>query len=85
MASSLRLGVIFQAAAHAALVTVTVAGAVVFTAVRCPCGGKIMDIPGLRPVEVRVLACHEEASGRGRIVICHRHTPRRLCEVIEHG
>jgi hypothetical protein len=85
MPPSVRLGVIFTGAAHAALVTLTVTGAALFTDVRCPCGGKIMAIPGVVRTAVRVLASPEDATGRGRIVMCHRHAPRRFCEVIEDG
>ena len=43
-------------AALAALSTLTVVGAaVVFTDARCVCHGKIMAIPGIVQVEVRIL------------------------------
>lgn len=71
------------AAAPAALVSLTVTGAVVFTDVRCPCKGKVMEIPGIVEVEVRALASREQASGQGRIVVCRRHKPALFLEVIE--
>ena len=72
----------------AALVSLTVTGAVVFTEARCAgtrtdgrvCNRKLMVIPGDVIVEVRMTTV-TFGSGRGRVVACKCGG---LAEVIEH-
>lgn len=66
-----------------ALVSITVsARAVVYTDVRCTCNRRIMAVPGLVTVEVRVVKSDKDRSGRGRVLSCKRCSS--LLEVIEH-
>ena len=64
-----------------ALVTVTVVGAISFTGARCICGHKVMTIPGVVRVEVRVVV-NNDRTGNGRVVDCRKC--RRLLEIVEH-
>ena len=57
----------------AALVSISVtSAAVVFTDVRCPCGRKVMAIPGLVRFSVTVVRNDGDSSGRGRVICCGR-------------
>lgn len=72
-------------AAHAALATLTVAGAVVvMVAVRCPppCGALVLGAPDTVAVELRRVRSNRDASGRGMVVACRKC--RGLYEVIQH-
>lgn len=72
-----------------ALVTVTItgAGALSFTAARCPnCRTLIMAVPGpLKQIEARAIA-HDTpfSTCRGRVVRCPTRRCKTMVEVIEH-
>lgn len=69
---------------NVALVTLTVAGSVrLFTDVRCRCSHRVMMVPGVAIVEVRIVVSNAASTGRGRVVECR--SCRSLCEVIEHA
>ena len=60
-----------QGGRSVALVSITVAGAIVFSSVRCSgCGRWLMDVPGVVRFAVKVLKRKAERSGEGRVVQC---------------
>lgn len=69
--------------APVALTTLTVVRAtIVYTDARCVCNRRVMSIPGVVTIEVRVVKSDNDRSGRGRVVHCKRCSS--LLEVIEH-
>lgn len=65
-----------------AFVSLTVtASVVVYTAVRCGCGRRLMDWPG--HAYAREIADMQQRSGRGPTVTCPRCAA--LVEVVEHA
>jgi hypothetical protein len=65
------------------LVSLTITASVVYTDVRCICNRRVMSVPGVVAVEVRVVKSDADRSGRGRVLSCKRCSS--LLEVIEHG